>query len=374
MSNPKDASNLYQWLYDDHHIENVTTSSSNRTTILDMEHPFFELSSIELFVEIINQSKSLAFDEEKLLEGKLKIQNKALERHYSNINWYFEAYSDSFIYSPKVNEFYAACKNIAHTPFLLCFGRPLEQALPDGKTTYAHLFNHLIVLIRKACSASSFTRKNQRHQRNSYRRQAKALMWEKEMFQWRSRHLILSLTLGYKEQYRSAITLEVLQEHLKRFLNNKRNNQLLQRISGYVWKIEDGLKTGLHVHILIAYSTEAQRDIFIAEEIGKYWESTITDGRGQYHNSNKSKGWFQLHGHGVGVGQINHYDDEKREALRKNLAYLTKSDQYLKQKRCAKTRVFAMSRIPERSGAGRPRMHAMSSLNKDSPYEIIIPS
>lgn len=361
MLNKKDIVQTYANLEADHHIELSTKKHRNSITIHDCNLPTSALSNAEALVDDINSSSNLAFDEEQLTHHRLRIENKKLANHYHVINRCFDAYSKKYVYSPKVAVFYEACKKLHLDPEWMSFDRPLDMGRPDGKTTYAQLFNDFIKMIRHLCNTGNFRRKIQRHERNVLRRKARAMTWEKMLFDWRSRHLILSLTLSYKEAFKSEITLDNVQHHLKRLLNNRKSNSLLRGIEGYVWKIEEGEKTGLHVHILIAYSTATSHDIYIADKIGEYWEAVITDGIGQYWNSNRSKLKQEMLGYGNGVGQINHHDTEKREALRKNIAYLMKSDQYLKKKSCAKTRVVAMSRVPEKSSAGRPRIRETSA-------------
>ncbi|MCV0437426.1 MAG: hypothetical protein K5880_02255 [Hydrogenophaga sp.] len=355
MKSKKEISDFYISLQEDHHVEKSTVNEKNRIIIHESRHPISALSTIESFVDEINQSNSVAFDDSSTIIKTAPARGNRLEGYYWKINECLDAYSERFVYSPKVEAFYQACEKIGIDPRFMSFGKSTEVCLPDGKTTNAQVFNELIKVIRSICHSNSYQRKLQGHQRNALRRKAKVLTWESELFRWRSRHLVISLTLSYKEQFRSVTTLELIQEHLKNLLNNRRNNKLLKGINGYVWKIEDGISVGLHVHLLIAYSTQTNQDILVAEKIGQYWEAFITDGQGQYWNSNKNPKRYETLGHGIGVGQINHNDAERRDALRKNLEYLMKADQHLKQKGCARTHTIAMSRIPERSNAGRTR-------------------
>lgn len=355
MSNKNNYIQTYSSLEADHHIELSTKKRRNSITIHDCDLPASALSNAETLVDDINSSCDLAFDEKQLINNQLKIENKKLENQYHVINRCFHAYSKKYVYSPKVSVFYEACKMLNLDPEWMSFDRPLDICLADGKTTYAQLFNNFIKMIRHLCRTGSFRRKLQRHERNVLRRKAKAMAWEKMLFDWKSRQLILSLTLSYKETFRSEITLENVQHHIKRLLNNRKNNTLLSGIKGYVWKIEEGEKTGLHVHILIAYSPAMSHDIYIADKIGEYWESVITDGMGQYWNSNRSNIKQVLLGYENGVGQINRNDEAQRTGLRRLLEYLAKADQYLKHKTTAKTRTFQLSQIPEKSQRGRPR-------------------
>lgn len=86
--------------------------------------------------------------------------------------------------------------------------------------------------------------------RQAERNEARALQFEQAMFDHRSRYLVLVVVLNYQEPYRQWITLEDIQHHRDQLLNNRRNNQLLADIEGYVWKIEEGGNSGgLHLHL-----------------------------------------------------------------------------------------------------------------------------
>lgn len=53
----------------------------------------------------------------------------------------------------------------------------------------------------------------------------------------------------------------------------------------------------------------------------------VTQGKGECWNSNREwlKRSYKARGHGIGVGQINWNETEKRKALRINLVYLAKA-------------------------------------------------
>lgn len=63
-------------------------------------------------------------------------------------------------------------------------------------------------------------------------------------------------------------------------------------------------------------------------------------------------------GHGIGVGQIDWWDTEKREALRKNLIYLAKAEQYLLSWSTERIHTFGMGKVPKKVKVGRPRIHS----------------
>lgn len=188
---------------------------------------------------------------------------------------------------------------------------------------------------------------NARLSRQSQRNVDRVLQLEQAMFESRSRYLILVLTLNYQEHYRHLISLETIQQHRDMLLNNRRSNQLLSKIEGYAWKIEEGQNSGgLHLHIVVFYSGQHRADIQIAQSIGEYWVNVVTRGIGAYWNSNALKGLHAQYGHGIGTGQIDRNDHAKREALRANLAYLAKDDQYVTSKASPHERMFGTSQFP----------------------------
>ncbi|RQU39023.1 inovirus Gp2 family protein [Burkholderia cenocepacia] len=122
-------------------------------------------------------------------------------------------------------------------------------------------------------------------------------------------------------------------------------------IKNYVWAIEQGEEAGLHLHVILFYSAEHNHDEYIARQIRDYSVNVVTQGKGDGWNSNEEwrKRYYEKRGHGVGVGQINWNDSKKREALRKNLTYLAKSEQYLMMKGAERIRTFDMGRVPKKS-------------------------
>ncbi|MBY8605346.1 inovirus Gp2 family protein [Burkholderia arboris] len=130
---------------------------------------------------------------------------------------------------------------------------------------------------------------------------------------------------------------------------------MLRGIVDYIWKLEEGDESGLHLHVLIFYTADSCRDVYIAKLIGEYWVK-VTEGKGQYWNSNANKIFHEKYGHGVGTGEINWDNDAKREALRENIRYMTKADQFLKMKYGEHCRLFGTSQVKEKEKPGRPRV------------------
>ena len=113
-------------------------------------------------------------------------------------------------------------------------------------------------------------------------------------------------------------------EHM---FNNARKNDIFEPMVGFVWKLEFGLIKGFHYHLLLFFDgSQVCEDVTIARMIGEYWNTTITNGRGVYHNYNAFKDNYKE----LGIGMINHSDTEKRENLKRTALYLTKANYYSK--------------------------------------------
>lgn len=222
-----------------------------------------------------------------------------------------------------------------------------------GKT-HAELFNDVVAKVAEIVSTSAFREKLRVRERNASRNEERALAIEQQVYESKSRHLVLMLHFGFKQQYRHQIKPENLQRFRKRFFNNSRSNKLLRGIVDYIWKVEQGDESGLHLHLLIFYTAASCRDVQIAKAIGEYWVDVITEGKGHYWNSNANKWLHKKYGHGIGTGEIDWDEDDKREALRANIRYMTKAEQFLKAK-IEGCHLFGTSQVKAKKKEGRPR-------------------
>lgn len=263
------------------------------------------------------------------------------------------AFSNRYVYSPHVTACAEALANLELTPDRFTFSKP---GTFDQRTGKAHgaLFNGVVAEISKIVKTSAFREQLRVRKRNAKRNEKKALAIEQQVFKNNARSLVLMLHFGFKAECRGNITPEDMQKYRKRFFNNCRSNKLLRGIVDYIWKLEEGDESGLHLHVLIFYTAKSCRDVQIAKAIGEYWVDVVTEGKGQYWNSNANKWLHQKYGHGIGTGEINWDDDEMRAALRTNILYMTKPDQFLKGKRDG-CHLFGTSQVEEKSNAGRPR-------------------
>lgn len=257
-----------------------------------------------------------------------------------------------FAYSPHVQAIIQAFEAVG-LPVGFQFRKPTTID-PDMRKTHVEIFNEMRDHISDIVASPAFRDRLRSRTRNAERNEATALSIERQVFESKSRKLVLVLHFGFRSDCQLDITVEEIQAYRKQFFNNRRGNKLLGGIDDYIWKLEEGDESGLHLHLLIFYNAaDACRDVYIAKQIGEYWVK-LTDGKGQYWNSNANKVFHQKYGHGVGTGAINWDEDEKREALRANIRYMTKADQFLTIKH-GDSHVFGTSRVKEKKKAGRPR-------------------
>ncbi|MGT2430378.1 hypothetical protein ACU4HD_19690 [Cupriavidus basilensis] len=330
------------------------------TVIVHKSYASKHLLMIEKFVRDIDrvcQNESLEGGD---CSGEVKTITQLCSKYFHLLNDWLQQWSSLFCYSSRIEAFYEVCKDlgmIGGDPFW--FDNPDDVANADGMR-YIDLFAMLINKIGVRCQTREFKERERLRLLNAEKNKQNVLELEEAMFSedtGRSRWLILSLTLRYKPEFRDEITTEAIQQHRDRFFAARRFNKLMSGIKNYVWTIEQGEGTGLHLHVILFYSAEHNHDEFIAQQIGEYWVEAVTEGKGDYWNSNAAwlKTVYAKRGHGVGVGQINWNDTGKRNALRKNLTYLAKAEQYVMVKETENIRTFDMGRMPKKRKAGRPR-------------------
>ncbi|MGG2042837.1 hypothetical protein [Burkholderia gladioli] len=350
-----------------------TEVDGHRQVFIHKGYASRHLFEIEKFVQGIESGKRGGFVEDvSRYSGVKRIRPLYLGRYFYRLaNDWLRRYSNVHHYSARVEVFYDVCKELGMTePYSFMFGLPGEIARADG-ARYMDAFDMLIEKIRERCESREFKERERLRETNAEKNKTNVLALEEAMFSketGRARWLVLSLTLRYKPQFRRWITPEVIQQHRDRFFVARRFNTLMSGIKNYVWAIEQGEDTGLHLHVILFYSGEHNHDEHIAKQIGEYWVNVVTEGKGDYWNSNteRLKRSYETRGHGIGVGQVNWNDTKKREALRKNLMYLAKSEQYLMIKGAERVRTFDMGRVRKKGKAGRPRNEASTNEVNDN--------
>ena len=165
---------------------------------------------------------------------------------------------------------------------------------------------------------------------------------------------IVRVDFGYKKPYSGTVTLEDANADINRLLSNKRSKpSIFEHQVGYVIKKEYTKDKGVHIHGMFIYDGQkVQKDAYKADQLGKYWEETITQKKGSFHNCNRTK--YARNG----IGMLDHSDSEKRKILDEDvLDYLCKDAQDIEPiKENKRAKAFTRGTIPKSKGnVGRPR-------------------
>lgn len=337
----------------------ITSRRGRKTAIIHAQSygKFTALGWVERFVKKVINSKNLP--SKKALENHIVHQHIAqrasIVSYYPMLNAMRLAYDERYRYNLYVHAFFASCEKLGILEPGFQWKRDFYYGPLPGEFDYIGLFHALILDIKAYCTSKEFLDKLEEKKKQIEEQKANLLQWENRLFQWRSRHLLLHLTLKYKSEFRDELTLEIMQDHWQQLMNNKRMNAMLRGINHFIWHIEEGDDIGVHMHVIIAYDRNSNRDMQVVGQICDYFNDQITHGKGDAHADNFFKKSIERKGQQDGTGQIDADDREKREGLRTALLYLAKADQLLKRKKHSRVRTFGMSQIPEHSGLGRPR-------------------
>ena len=175
------------------------------------------------------------------------------------------------------------------------------------------------------------------------------------MIDTNSRLDLVRLDLYYKQESRNEINLESFSNDLNHLNSNKRSNAIFDNIKGYIIKIEQGDKgyNHLHAHVLLfinGQKSKEQSAVKKAKQIGEYWNSVITKGKGAYHNCNLNK--YKQNA----LGRINYDDHKKIEILKQNVAsYLCKGEQSITTPDGSSIKALRRGLMPKKTNKGRPR-------------------
>lgn len=271
-----------------------------------------------------------------------------------------EVYSNKLVYSPYVELFFNAMKEIG-------VGAGVSYRKPgiyyaEAQVFAAEVFNAIIRHIRKAYHGEEFKRRLQSRTANAKRNFASNSKFALSLIRDYSKVLVLRVDLYYTKKYTQSVTAEQAGRDRLRLFNNMRHNKLFKHAIGAIWKLEYGERRGNHFHLMFFFNGQ-ERDSgdWLADQIGKYWTEKIVPDKGAYHNCNRDKRQYW----NCGIGMIIHTDSKKIRDLLTAISYLTKKDQYVMAKRSEKCRTIGRSEItPIRKKGGRPRINEvdLSSL------------
>ena len=167
-----------------------------------------------------------------------------------------------------------------------------------------------------------------------------------------SKLLVLRLDFAIAKNCRNlSEDLNLIRNMFKKFLKSRFS--VNQRPTGYIWKLEYGVKKGYHYHtIFFLDGNKHQKDEIIADQFGKAWVQ-LTEGKGTYYSCNGSKERYK----DLAIGMV-HHDDEKAYGTLESsvIRYFTKDKQHVLIPSGNRLKTFGTSQMPaSKRKSGRPR-------------------
>lgn len=149
------------------------------------------------------------------------------------------------------------------------------------------------------------------------------------------------------------VPLTVIASAWRRFHDNMRSNSLFYGKVGHIVCFEYSRAGGYHIHTIIFFdgSRRTRDHKWLAGEIGRYWDETVTKGAGYHFNCHAQ------HYRRNGIGVVEYHDIEKRRNLLTAALYLAKREQFICAKPSKGFKTFSHGKLfsGPRSRLGRPR-------------------
>lgn len=356
------ANNMYREIELDEYPDKNAEPSSLFDSDQSWRHQLF---LIDDFVTLALANNKQHIKITKKRNGALKVDMSAFARLYFRLLFKDHYFSSSeYLFSENV-ELFLKCFKAMELPLpeevgpiapIKDFRIPYTYFFPE-ESLCGDIFNRLVELIREGGNDPVFKERVKYRKRSALANYQTCLDYVAELFADTARLLVLRVDLHYdKKKVNGEISAAQARKDLNRLLNNRRHNSLFDAMLGYIWKLESARKRGLHFHLVLFFDGSlAKQHAHLAEEVGKYWEETITKGAGTYHSCHRDPSQYRR----SGIGMIHHTDSEKIATLNVILKYITKVDQYLRLKG---GRSFGHGVVPKRGNAkkmGRPRTKNM---------------
>ncbi|MFC5431366.1 inovirus-type Gp2 protein [Paraburkholderia denitrificans] len=371
-------------------MEHNSVIDHNGTRIL-LGHSTRNLPFLVRFVKAVFRTKhALPFKITTDGKGRKRVEKaSALTEFVHRIHGMTELYSRDYHYAPALKLFFEVFE---FHDIRFCTLKRLEFPFGDGKRTEADIVNDFVKVLREEGVRVNIVKQMNDWQNAIDDNATRTKLYMDALFERYSRLQVIRIDLNYKvacvsEQQldevknqlqrqeqadhdylygdtaieydgletQARFDVKVLNEDRKHLFANKRSKpSLFKHLVGYVWRIEWSRVSGHHLHVAFFFDgSKVQKDAWLGDQIGQYWVDVITQGRGLYHNCNGNKGAY---GDRCGIGEVNYYDEAKRENLIHALGYLAKRSQYLYVKPTQKCNLFGTGHMPdEKPAAGRPR-------------------
>ena len=312
-----------------------------------------QLSQLERFVQDTLSTHENPFSTYLHACNGVQYTNTALAKNFMLMPDFLNVVnmlSPKYFYSEYINVFIDCCQSMGLLSQPISWFDPYETNTGLGGITTAELFNRLINNIRNEWKANHHQARLTNRKKEANKRYIEYCNYADALFDDCRSLLVLRVDLYYKKQCLGNMTESNITSDFDHLLNNTRSNSIFNDMKGYIAKLEYGADKDQHWHVIFFFDgrkVPKNNHIFLAESIGEYWVSTITNGRGDYWNVNDNIIQYERLGR-RGIGFIK----AEETALRNNLKnyvikYLCKTDQFIKPKVGLNTRLYRRGNVPK---------------------------
>lgn len=242
-------------------------------------------------------------------------------------------------------------------PTIQLFSNTLEgHNLTLSSASDAARINRWLKVFREESNSLKHKRRLRNFQRAASKNLKGTLSYVDHLFERHSRLLVVRVDLSYQKAMieNKTISTDLTRRHRKRLFKQVHAHPLFKHCLGYIWKLEYGRYKGFHYHTCFFFDgSKVRGDIRLARRIGEYWTKEVTGGQGLYFNCNAIASTYVQ----SGLGDIHFSNQEKRNALQRAIAYLTKVDTVVRLSLPQGARTFGRSECIFQTGEkrGRPR-------------------
>jgi hypothetical protein len=229
--------------------------------------------------------------------------------------------------------------------------RDIDFAIDSEATKLVEIANDMVKCVRKIGRSTAFQNKVRIFERKSKDNGLQFNRYIDAHFKKRSRLLFVRLDFGYTNTFVDAVDRDNkkvyarLKKDWSALLRDLNLKILKDKLRGFVWKLEYGLKKSFHLHVLLIIdNSQIRSDIIIAKIIGEHWEKIVTGNRGDYFNCNAKKDSYRF----CGIGQVHRDNAEMRQVLSNQVgAYITKPDYVISLEAPGGGRTFGKGKMPK---------------------------
>ena len=326
---------------------------------------------LEKFVNAVITSDDLPCTQTRSSDyQKLYAPNMLAKRYYSTLLefiWLLSTLPPNYEFSETINTLTRCCHamnlmNLVDKPLhdLRKWSSQRRHIIVDNSPSVVERFNSLVQLIRHDWYNHNGQSKLNARKKEANRRYQDYCKYVDALFEKYARLLVLRIDLFYCKDLTESKTLHDMQQDVDHLFKNTRHNLIFKEMVGYMSKIEFGIDKGIHCH-LIFFLDGSKRNysstVYFAQQIGDYWNTTITQGQGAYWNVNINESDYRKKG-ALGIGAINHNDTDLRTNLNERvIKYFCKTEQFIRPKFGNAVRLYRRGELPEINEIklGRPR-------------------